>query len=145
MENVAVVNFMIQNRWSGRGKVITGKRTHNQRIEQLWRDVYEGVLGLYYELLYFMEQVLILNRLNKCDLAVLHFVFIPLINEKLDTRHNAWSKHWFLTAKSSSIRLWMSGKINCSVENDILSSELEMYDVKNVITNVFVAGNQPIF
>ena len=92
-----------------------------------------------------MEQVLILNRLNECDLAVLHFVFIPLINEKLETRLHAWSKHWFLTAKSLPIRLWMSGKINCSVENDILSSELEMYDVKNVITNVFVADNQPIF
>lgn len=37
--------------------MITGKSTHNQRIERLWWDVYEGVLGLCYQqlLFYFME------------------------------------------------------------------------------------------
>ena len=137
MENAAVANFMIQNRGSERVSMITGKGTHNQRIERLWRDVYERVLGLYYELFSFMEQELILDPLNGCNLAALHFVFIPLINEKLDVWRHAWSKHRLRTAKSSPVRLWVSRQMNCLVENYILPSELEMYDVEGVITNEF--------
>ena len=109
MENVAVADFVIRNRDSERGSLITGKSTHNQRIERLWRDVYESILGLYYELFSSMEQELILDPLNECDLATLHFVFIPLINEKLEAWRHAWSKYRLSTAKSSPIRLWVSG------------------------------------
>ena len=78
MENVTIADFMMWKSGSERGSKITGKSPHNQRIKWQWRDGYESVLGLYYELFLFMEQELILDPLNECDLAVLHFVFIPL-------------------------------------------------------------------
>ena len=31
-----------------------GKSTHNQRIERLWRDVFEGCLDLFYEIFSFL-------------------------------------------------------------------------------------------
>jgi hypothetical protein len=55
-ENVAIVDYMISRRGTQRGSMITGKSTHNQRVERLWRDIYEGVLGLYYRLFYFISR-----------------------------------------------------------------------------------------
>lgn len=36
--------------------IIVGKSTHYQRIERLWRDIFEGVLSYFYELFYFTEE-----------------------------------------------------------------------------------------
>ena len=49
-ENVLVADDTIKKRRPGKGSMITGPSTHNQRIELLWRDVFDGVIGFYYEL-----------------------------------------------------------------------------------------------
>ncbi|KAH3851122.1 hypothetical protein DPMN_093603 [Dreissena polymorpha] len=81
LENIQIAEYMHEKR-GGRG-ILTGKSTHNQRIERLWRDVYDGVLFHYYSLFGFMEDEHILDVLNPVHLYALHFVYMHKINEKL--------------------------------------------------------------
>ncbi|KAH3781136.1 hypothetical protein DPMN_158961 [Dreissena polymorpha] len=110
MENYSVAMFMLENR--GEKGMITGKSNYNQRIERLWRDVYEGDLSLYYDLFYFMEDEGLLNPLDAQHIYALHHVFFDKINEKLFIWQNAWASHRMRTVRSSPRQLFISGCAN---------------------------------
>ena len=84
---------MIEKMGSNHGSIITGQSTHNQRIERLWRDVFQGVLSYYYHLFYFLEDQNFLDPINDKHIAALHHVFMNEINNKLKLWQRAWSYH----------------------------------------------------
>ena len=77
-ESTAVSLYMLQHplRGPGREGMITGRSVHNQRIERLWHDLFEGVTYVYYNLFYHLEDNGILDSSNPSHLFALHYVYI---------------------------------------------------------------------
>ena len=78
---------------------IRGSSVHNQRIERLWRDMWNGATNVFYRLFYFMEDRSILNCDDPHHLWALHYVFIPRINVALVNFQEQWNNHGIRTER----------------------------------------------
>ena len=84
-ENVDVSMFMLSYplRGPNRGSILVGRCVHNQRVERMWRDVFQEVVRLYYSLFHYLEGINILDIDNDLHqelilhLFCFHYVFIP--------------------------------------------------------------------
>lgn len=142
MENISVADYMLSKK--GHGSMLTGKSTHNQRIERLWRDVYDGVLVYFYNLFYHMEDLGILDSLNPLHLAVLHYLFCSEINRKLAFWSDAWARHRLRTVKSTPLILWTSGQLQNPVGLDE-HENMQNYGVEGFVDEFIVEEGRPIF
>ena len=68
-ENVLASQYMLSHsmRAPGRGSIIVGKSVHNQSVKRLWRDVYQGVLGLYHDIFGHIEELNMLHPDSDVD------------------------------------------------------------------------------
>ena len=138
---------MIEKRGAERGSIITGRSTHNQRIERLWRDVFQGVLSFFYHLFYFLEDENLLDPLNMSNIAALHHTYMREINNKLQIWQRAWANHRMRTTKTSPLRLWIAGQAQNPVGLDISPNDLNQYGVEDDIDDEIDENEEgrPIF
>ena len=119
-ENTQVALFMLEHplRGPGRGSMIVGTSVHNQRIERLWRDVFQGVLKLYHGLFYHLEAISLLDPNNTTHLFCLHYVYVPRISRHLSTWADAWNMHPLRTERNHTpLQLWTRGLLTRSAQD----------------------------
>lgn len=82
---------------------------HNQRIERLWRDVFQNVSLPFYQWFYVLEDQDLLDVGNEVHIRVLQFSFLPLYNRRLSEWTASWNRHNIRTAGNKSpMQLWLS-------------------------------------
>ena len=112
---VAMYNYMLEHplRGPGRGSMIVGRSVHNQRIERLWRDVFQGVLKLYHGLFNHLENLGLLDPCNDVNIFCLQYVYLPRIRQHLSLWKDAWNMHPLRTESNQSpLQLWTRGQLN---------------------------------
>ena len=74
-------------------RIIMGCSVHNQRIERLWRDVFQGCISLYYQLFTHLETGGLLDPCSEVHVFALHFVYLLHIQRSLDYFCTAYIHH----------------------------------------------------
>lgn len=132
LENLKVAQFMLEQRGSERGSMLTGSSVHNCRVERAHRDIYAGVLSFFAITFGELEDDGLLDPLNELHLFALHYTYLPRINASLSEFIEQWMHHGLRTENGSSpLQLYTEGILQNAnsghIATDSIYSEEELF------------------
>lgn len=87
-------------------------------MEQLWRDVFMDVTGVYYNILHSLEDQHLLDISNVLHFFCCHYVFLLRIQASFDVFRELWDNHSIRTEKNlTPNQLWQVGQSLNPVED----------------------------
>ena len=91
--------------------MITGRSVHNQRIERLLRDVFNGCLSRFHTLFYRIEnnEFFALDINNELDICCLKYFFLQIINKCLEPWREAWIHHKLRKTRKTPLEMYADG------------------------------------
>ena len=109
-ENIRVAKLMTQRRGDNRSSFIAGPSTRNQRIERLWREVFQCLSFPFFCVFYSLEDSGYLYINDATHLFVLHKFFTPRINYALTEFKLASNLRPVRTEYNwTPVRMWTNG------------------------------------
>ena len=146
-ENRLVALHMIRHWGPERRSMIVGSSVHNQRIERLWRDVFQSTIRLYYRLFYYLESRGYLDPTSAIHLYSLHYVYLPRVNNSLEQFQGGWNHHGIRTADyKSPYQIFTAGALELQQSGlhglDFFLNVNENYGVEELGLPPEEAGNQ---
>ncbi|KAF9509588.1 hypothetical protein BS47DRAFT_1272454, partial [Hydnum rufescens UP504] len=117
----------------GRGSYIWGRSVHNVRIERLWVDLTTSFGAKWHEFFTLLEFSHGLD-VNSCNhIWLLHYLFLPEINQEVDGFVHLWNSHKLHIrhgTNRSPIDMFGFDMLVHGLHGDVLSpEELEVYGV----------------
>lgn len=120
VENADVARFVNATQGVDRGSVLIGTSVHNQRIERLWVDVFKGCLALFYQVFMYLEEQNVLDVSSDEDMFCLHYVFKPVIDQRLKVFQESYNRHPLTTSGNRTpYQLFVRGTLENIQSNSV--------------------------
>ena len=86
VENGFIIDFLGPD-------ALVGPSVHNQRVERLNGTINENIRTRYGSIFYHLEHTGVLDIDSALDIAILHYLYLPRINESLEALRMAYNHH----------------------------------------------------